>query len=226
MEEISIKAEELFHLGALPVTNSMLVAFIISISLILFALLLNRNLKRIPGKVQTFFEIVIEGILSFMDTVFHDRHKSEKYLPLISSIFFFVILSNWSGLLPVVGSVILGHYPLAIISVVSVNAYAISAIGFKQHAGKFFNFQGPIEFFVGILELISEFVKIVSFSFRLFGNIFAGEVLLIVVGSLLPYAAPLPFLFLEVFVGFIQALIFSMLTMVFIGMSVEEHHAH
>jgi F-type H+-transporting ATPase subunit a len=175
-----------------------------------------------------------------MDTVFHDRKKSEKYLPLISSIFFFVIFSNWFGLLPINGPITLEEIPLfrapssdlnftialAIISVVSVNVYGFRELGFKKHAGKFFNFSDPIHFFVGILELISEFVKIVSFSFRLFGNIFAGEVLLIVVGSLLPYAAPLPFLALEIFVGFIQALIFSMLTMVFIAMSVEDSHAH
>ena len=84
--------------------------------------------------------------------------------------------------------------------------------------------------FVGMLELISEFVKIVSFSFRLFGNIFAGEVLLTIIAFIVPYWAsfvvPLPFLFLEVFVGLIQALIFSMLTLVFLGMSTVEHEAH
>ena len=80
-------------------------------------------------------------------------------------------------------------------------------------------------FFVGILEFLGEFIKIVSFSFRLFGNVFAGEVLLTIVVFLVPFVVPLPFLFLEVFVGFIQALIFSMLTMVFLSMAVkhEEH---
>jgi F-type H+-transporting ATPase subunit a len=97
------------------------------------------------------------------------------------------------------------------------------ALGFKKHAGKFFNFKNPIYTFVGFLELISEFVKIVSFSFRLFGNIFAGEVLLVIIGFLGPYFLPLPFLFLEVFVGFIQAFIFGMLTLVFIGMSIQHH---
>ena len=79
---------------------------------------------------------------------------------------------------------------------------------------------------MGILELISEVAKMISFSFRLFGNIFAGEVLLTVVLFLVPYLVPLPFLFLEIFVGFIQALVFSMLTLVFLKMAVTAHEEH
>jgi len=114
---------------------------------------------------------------------------------------------------------------LAIISVLSVNILGAAAIGLRHHLGKFFNFKNPIMFFVGILELISEFVKIISFSFRLFGNIFAGEVLLLIIGFLLPYIVPLPFLFLEVFVGVIQGFIFAMLTLVFVSMATvpQEH---
>ena len=87
---------------------------------------------------------------------------------------------------------------------------------------KFFNFKNPITFFVGILEFISEFAKIISFSFRLFGNIFAGEVLLIIVMGLVPLLAPFPFLLLEFFVGFIQALVFAMLTMIFLKIATAE----
>jgi len=80
-----------------------------------------------------------------------------------------------------------------------------------------------IDFFIGILELISEIAKIVSFSFRLFGNVFAGEVLLIIIGFLVPYGIPLPFLFLEVFVGLIQAFVFAMLSLVFIKIATAGH---
>ena len=76
---------------------------------------------------------------------------------------------------------------------------------------------------MGILEFIAEFAKIVSFSFRLFGNVFAGEVLLAITAFLVPFFIPVPFLMLEVFVGFIQALVFSMLTMVFISLAVQHH---
>ncbi|OIP95826.1 ATP synthase F0 subunit A [Candidatus Wirthbacteria bacterium CG2_30_54_11] len=112
---------------------------------------------------------------------------------------------------------------LALIAVASTWYYGIKHLGLKGHLGKFFNLKG-IGSFVGILEFIGEFSRIISFSFRLFGNIFAGEVLLAIIGSLIPVFVPIPFLGLEVFVGFIQALVFAMLTMVFLGMAVEKGH--
>jgi F-type H+-transporting ATPase subunit a len=115
---------------------------------------------------------------------------------------------------------------LAIISVITVQFTGIAALGFFKYAGKFFisPFSKPygIGTFVGILELIGEIAKLISYSFRLFGNIFAGEVLLAVMLMLVPYLVPIPFLALEIFVGFIQALVFSMLTLVFLKMAVTE----
>lgn len=187
-----------------------------------------------------------------MDSILGSRLLSEKYFPLIATIFLFVLFSNWLGLLPGTGSLGITHeivhhgehktvlipflrapssdlnftVALAVIALISINLFGFMALGFKQHAGKFFNFKNPIYTFVGFLELISEFVKIISFSFRLFGNVFAGEVLLIIIGFLGPYFLPLPFLFLEVFVGFVQAFIFAMLTLVFIGTAVTSHEEH
>ncbi len=130
---------------------------------------------------------------------------------------------------------------IAIISVFSTQFFGIATLGFLRYAGKFLpfkglfkikygflpipSFNGFIAFFAGILELVAEIAKLVSFSFRLFGNIFAGEVLLLVVSFLVPYIVPLPFLFLEIFVGFVQALVFAMLTLVFLKMAVTEHEA-
>jgi F-type H+-transporting ATPase subunit a len=113
---------------------------------------------------------------------------------------------------------------LAVIAVIAIQVLGVSAIGAIKYAKKFFNFSNPINAFVGFLELISEFSKLISFSFRLFGNIFAGEVLLMVIAFLVPYIAPLPFFFLELFVGIVQALVFMMLTLVFIkGATMSEH---
>ena len=114
---------------------------------------------------------------------------------------------------------------IAISAVIGIQVFSITSIGLIKYIKRFINFSGPINFFVGILELVSEAAKIVSFSFRLFGNIFAGEVLLIVMYFLAPYIIPLPFMILEIFVGFIQALVFSMLTLVFlkIGTAETEH---
>jgi F-type H+-transporting ATPase subunit a len=114
---------------------------------------------------------------------------------------------------------------LGMIAVIGINFFGVVALGFRQHAGKFFNTKG-INSAIGLLEFLSEFSKIISFSFRLFGNVFAGEVLLTIVAFLVPYVVPLPFLFLEVFVGFIQGFVFAMLSLVFVGIAITGHDEH
>ena len=101
----------------------------------------------------------------------------------------------------------------------------MASVGVFKHLGKYFNFHGPIDFFIGILELISELAKIISLSFRLFGNVFAGEVLMIIISYLAAYIIPLPFLFLELFVGLIQAFIFATITLVSISLHTSVHEA-
>lgn len=244
LPHISLRAEELFHIGGFPVTNSLLLSTIVFLLLAGIAAVLRPRLALIPGGAQNIFELFLEQVLGLMDTVLGDRRTSEKYLPLVATIFLFVLFSNWLGLLPGVGSIVLrgAHettpllrapsadlnftLALAIITVVTVNVFGAFAIGFLSHASKFFNFKNPVQFFIGMLELASEGARMVSFSFRLFGNVFAGEVLLTIIGFLLPFVAPLPFLFLEVFVGFIQALIFSMLALVFISIAITPHEGH
>lgn len=236
MPEISIKAEQLFEIWHISITNSILLALITCAVLLIIGLVLGRRLKMIPGKLQSVIELLMEAVLDLMDSVFGSREKSEKYLPVVLTVFLFILFSNWFGLLPIVGPVVYHHAPLlrspsadlnftialAIIAVFSVNFLSVLALGIVGFFKRFFS-KNPILSAVGILEIISEFVKIISFSFRLFGNVFAGEVLLLIVGFLVPLIIPLPFLFLEVFVGFMQAFIFAMLTMVFIAGAVTEH---
>ncbi len=248
MTEISIKAEELFHIGSWPITNSFLLALVTLLVLSILAFVIRRYTSIIPGTIQNIFELFSEALLNLMDSVLGERKISEKYFPLIASVFIFILVSNWLGLLPVVGAVGLytihdGHRAfiplfrapaadlnftlvLAMVSVFAVQIFGVLAIGAGRHFSKYFTLKNPVLTFAGLLEFIAEFVKIISFSFRLFGNVFAGEVLLIIIGFLVPYILPLPFLFLEVFVGFVQALIFAMLTLVFVGMAVREHEAH
>ena len=179
-----------------------------------------------------------------MDSVTGDRRQTKKFFPLVATIFVFVILSNWLEIVPGLGTIGLREgeklvpfirsasadlnmtLALAVIAVFSIQIFGVISIGFVKHAKKYISLKGPIEFFVGILELISEVAKMISFSFRLFGNIFAGEVLLTVMLFLVPYLVPLPFLFLEIFVGFVQALVFSMLTLVFLKMATISHDSH
>jgi F-type H+-transporting ATPase subunit a len=113
---------------------------------------------------------------------------------------------------------------LALVALTAVQWFGIVTLGVGKHITKYLNFKNPIGFFIGILELFSEVSKAISFSFRLFGNVFAGEVLLMIVSFLMPYVGPIPFLMLEIFVGFIQALVFTILTAIFIKISIAEHH--
>lgn len=255
---ISLAAEPIFHIGSFAVTNSLIVAVLVMAFLCTVALALSRRkLAAVPQGLQNLTETIIEGALSFVESVVGDRVKAERFLPLTATVFFFVLFSNWFGLLPGVGTIGLyetheGHQVLvpflrsasadlngtlaiALISVFGTQFFGIIALGFVKYTSKYvdivglikhFSFQKVIMFFVGILELISEVAKVVSFSFRLFGNVFAGEVLLIVVSALVPFFAPLPFLFLEVFVGFVQALVFSLLTLVFLTIATAEHAEH
>jgi len=241
MLNISLSAENVFHIGSLPVTNAVLLAFIVLVTLSVLAIVLRNKLKMVPGMFQNIAEMMIEGALGLMDSVLGNRKTSEKYLPIVFTIFLFVLFSNWFGLVPGVGSIMIGHgadavpllrspasdlnftLALALIAVTMVNAFGVVAMGLRERLSVFFNFSSPINFFVGILELISEFARIISFTFRLFGNVFAGEVLLAIMALLVPYLVPLPFMFLEIFVGFIQAFIFGMLTLVFVALAVTPH---
>jgi F-type H+-transporting ATPase subunit a len=273
MPEISLAAEQV-HLFGLSVTNSMIATVLSDIVLIVVALLAFRRPKLIPGGLQNGVEAVIELFYNMAERAAGEQTR--KFFPLIASFFFFILVSNWLGILPGFGSIgiwqehhaevapvvepaaVESHeatteaagshgeelvlvplfrsanadlnttIALALISQVAAQYFGLRSLGLSYFK-KFFNFSGPnimfkgINAFVGILELLSEFVKILSFSFRLFGNIFAGEVLLIVIGFLVVFLASLPFMFLELFVGVIQALIFAMLSLVFFMMATMHH---
>ncbi len=246
--DISLTPETIFHFGSFPITNTFLITLIISAIIIVTSLFLKKNLKIIPTGFQNIIEYILESFLNLIDSVTHDREQTKKFFPLVVTIFIFIILSNWVELVPGLGTIGInvaknGHssfipfirsssadlnvtLAIALISVFSAQFMGIAAIGAVKYAGKFFvnPFRKPyfIGTFVGVLELISEVAKVISFSFRLFGNIFAGEVLLLVMLELVPYFVPVPFLFLELFVGFIQALVFAMLTLVFLKIAVTE----
>ncbi len=246
MPHIELAAEKLFYIYGFPVTNTLLIGWIVVGILVFISISIYKRVSLVPTFLQNILEIVIEKFVDTMEGLFGSKEKAEKYFPVVATIFLFVLLSNWLGIFPGIGSI--GFYEenhgemifvpffrsaasdlnftlaLAISSVLLVNIFGVAALGIWKHIGKFVSFKGPIDFFVGILELVSEIAKMISFAFRLFGNIFAGEVLLVITAFLTPYFIPVPFLVLEIFVGFIQALVFSMLTMVFISIAVAEHH--
>lgn len=296
---ISLSAEPIFHLGGFVITNSIFTSLIASSLLILFAVIVRAKLQNTskPTGIQNFAEMTIEALYNMVHGVTGDKTKTYQFFPVVASFFLFIIMNNYLGLLPGVGTIRIIEQPVdethaeetieshsnILVPTVSAEehidiidqnvdhdtqntdtdtpsndthngpkfvpifragtadlnttiALGLFSIFFTQFIGikilglsyfkKFFNFSDPISAYVGFLELISEFAKIISFAFRLFGNIFAGEVLLTVIAFLVPVIAPMPFYGLELFVGFIQALVFAMLSLVFFNMATLSHDEH
>ena len=251
IEAPTLASETIGHIGSFEIRNTLIMAWIAMLVIFAVAYFARRTRYReIPGRFQAFLELIVEGLFNFFESVIRDRKQTRSFFPLIATIFIFLMLANWMGILPGVGSItILGEHEgkeialpifrsmnadvnmtlaIALISVISTQLFGIAALGVMPYANKFFvaPWRDPIGSFVGILELIAEMAKVISFTFRLFGNIFAGEVLLVVISFLMPYLAPIPFLGLELFVGFIQALVFSLLTAVFLKMAATSHSGH
>jgi F-type H+-transporting ATPase subunit a len=242
VHEISLKAEPLFNLFGLTITNTIFSSVLVVVTLLIVLILKSNNFKIIPsGAFQVIFEFIYTFIGDLYSGIIHKDYKNSILFSLLFCIFIYILASNWFGLLPFVGSLVLHSEDrgipvfraptsdlsvtasLAIVSVLLTNALGVSFGGFK-YLTKYVNFKTPIDFIVGVLELISEIGKVLSFSFRLFGNVFAGEVLLAVITSLTYGIFTLPFFGLEIFVGLIQALVFFLLTTVFISVAVSHEH--
>ena len=306
---ISISAEPIYHIGDFVITNSMFTSVIVSALIIAFALAANAAVKHQNGKptrFQVFVEFIIESLHNLVQGITENKAKTALFFPLIATFFIFILVNNWVGLLPGVGTVgfleeeagastehvdtrfkvqastpavedhgieatgtmeagspvqegtdedhaaesgvaegeaveehgagpvfvpylraatadLNTNIALALISVTMTQIWGVKFLKLSYFK-KYIDISNPINFFVGMLELILELAKIVSFAFRLFGNIFAGEVLLAVIAFLIPVIAPMPFYGMELFVGFIQALVFSMLSLVFFNMATMGHH--
>lgn len=264
--EVTIYAEPIFNIGSFQVTNALITSWLAVVVIFVFALVIRLKMKKIPGKLQHVFEVILNGALGLVDQVTNDRKISKKIFPLVFSLFMFILVNNWLGLLPVLGSFGLiakegtesffipflrsgtadvnTTLVLSIMIVIASNFFGILTVGLWKTFNKYVNIKGlsemitkvrkdpsvlivaPINFFVGLLELIGEMAKIASLSFRLFGNVFAGEVLLVSMSAIFAYIVPGPFLFLEVFVGLIQALIFSLLATVYFTIAAQDHSKH
>lgn len=263
--EISLAPETIFNVAGFSVTNSLLNSWMTVIILIICAVVLFKKIKQVPKGMQNVFEMIIEAAFGVMDSVTGSREKSTKFFPLVFTLFIFILINNWLGILPGVGSIGYvamheGHgvfvpflrgatadlnttLSLALLAVIGSNLLGFITVGVWKYFNKFISVKelisiprkvlkdpsvlivNPIKFFVGLIEIISEIAKVASLSFRLFGNVFAGEVLLASIAVIFAWILPVPFMFLEILVGLIQALIFSMLTLVYLSVATtaEEH---
>lgn len=240
---VVLKAEEIFRVFDFPITNSLLMTWITIILLIGFALLFRNKIALIPGKLQAGVEMLFEGVLNYMAETLESMDLARKFFPLVMSIFLFVLVANELAFLPGVGSIGLTHgegpltpllrapaadlnmtLALAIIAFFTIEITGVVVLGFFKYAGKYINFSSPVNFVVGLIELLSNIGRLISFSFRLFGNVFAGEVMIAVAMFFVAYLLPVPLMAFEVFVGFIQAVVFAMLTLFFIKLSIMDPH--
>lgn len=275
MEEgihITLKAEQLTELFGIPITNTMLMSWIVMAVLMVLGVYVGKHLTKIPGKLQTFFETLFSFLLDYIEEVFESRVLALRFFPLLATLFMFILLGNWFGLLPGIGSIFVeqpahaeevasvhvdplyapvdtasteeasheGSHAVALFHPISVDlnitlaltiivfmvieVSGILYVGALAYAGKFFNFRSVMGFFIGLIELISELARLLSFSFRLFGNMFAGKTLILVAMFFVPFLLPIPLMAYEVIVGFIQASIFALLTLFFIKLAISEPH--
>ncbi len=242
---VVLKAEQLGSVFGFPITNSLVMAWVVMALLIGGAYFFGKSISLIPGKAQAGIEWAFENAIAYMADVLGSEDLAKKFFPLVASIFIFIAIINEIEFFPGVGSIGLFHasefFPilrapttdlnftlaLAMISFFTIEVTSIATLGFFKYVGKYVTLRSPVDFAVGLIELMSNLGRLISFSFRLFGNIFAGEVMVMVASYFLPYVLPAPLMGFEMFIGLIQALVFAMLTLFFIKLAImDPHEAH
>lgn len=243
---ISVKAETLWTVFGVTITNSHTLGLV---GLLLLVWVMLRTRAVVLGKKKHNFvtRLALWAFMGLYDTVkqvIPDEAWARRVAPLTITMFFFVISQYYLGILPFVGPIYMNHggehvplfrggvadlnmtFAIAIVTIIAAQVYAIKYLGFRGNSGRYFinPLKDPIMAFVGILELVAEMSRLLGLSFRLFGNVLAGEVLLIMVAFLTQYVSPIalqPFYLFELFIGGIQAYIFFMLSTVFISLGLQ-----
>ncbi len=233
--------EILFKFYGFLVTNTVITSIVVSLIILLGVFFLSSRISVIPSKIQSLIELLINFVIDFMsEQTEGDKRKIGIFFPWVMTFFVLILLNNLFEIIPLFGIISLqiknsaGSYvplfraansdlnstiALTLISVIITQYLAFKELGFKGHLKRYFNFTKPINIIYGIFEIISEFTKVISLSFRLYGNIYAGDVIILLFLKMAgPYFAPLPFLAFEILVCIIQAGIFAMLTLTFMSL--------
>jgi F-type H+-transporting ATPase subunit a len=235
--EFHLPAPVVFYLAGIPVTSTIVAAWLACAVIILFTWLATRRMTLVPGKLQNLTEFAVEGLLGPCEQVAGPRGRA--FLPLVGTLFFFILVANWMGILPFFAENDWTHHvswtashtaplrsansDLNVTAAMAVLVFLCVQFAYIRSLGIFGWLKhltwGPPP----VLELISEIARPVSLALRLFGNILAGEVLLLVMSNLVPVGVPVLFLGFELFVGIVQALIFAILTLAFLSLASAEH---
>lgn len=251
---VPLSAETIFKIGSFPITNSMLMGVLTAfIVMVLFGAMTLAIKARPDSKFSFTVEILAMFVLDSVQNNFGgDRKKARKFLPLFLAFFTFILINNLAGLLPGMGGSIYiqsegvraallrpfttdlnGTLALAFIAIATVQYYAIKERGLVGHIKHYFSIMepwwNPMNYFIGLIEVLSELVRLLTLALRLFGVIYAGEVLLHVITGLAGNAAPIatiPFVLLEIFFSLIQAYLFIMLSSVYLAMGTSHDENH
>lgn len=244
---VHITPGALFEVGGFTVTNSMLYGWISSLVLLVLFIVAAKRVSLRPKKGFTqILEIGSDFITNQMTSALGSRKKALQYAPYFVTFFFFIMFSNWLGLLPGVGEALTkdgnpvfrpftadlnGTLAAATVIMVIVQYFAIKESGFLKHLGHYFNgsLKNPLTIFLGIFEMLSELIRVFSLALRLFLNVTIGEVIIAVFTYLGSFAAPitaLPFVLLELAVGGLQAYIFVMLSMTYLSVAIAHGAEH
>ena len=216
---IHLAPEVLTTVGGLQITSTLLTVWLTMALLVALAYFGTRRLTLMPSRLQSSLELLVGGVYDYVKDVLESEKLAKRFLPLILTIFLFILTMNWIGLLPGVDSIGIYkettshgeaaaklvpffHPPatdlnitiaFALVAFVAIELAGVTLLGVWKYGGKFINFHSPLGFVIGLIELLSELARLISFSFRLFGNIFAGKTLLLVVMFLTtPYILPVP----------------------------------
>ena len=244
-EHVPLAPEVVTHIGGFPVTNSLVFSLLVTVLMSVFAIVFSKKITLIPGKLQALIEIVFEYIYNLGEEI--AKNRINTFFPWVMTFFLYILFANILALLPGVSTI--GFHQvskgqqifipllrsinsdlnmtlsLALISVVVTHFYSIKFLGLFNYLKRWMSLKMfGLFMFVGVLEIVSEFTKIVSLSFRLFGNILAGKVLIKTAWSVSAFVVPLPFYFLEMVVAVVQAIVFMMLTLVFMAILSEKHN--
>jgi F-type H+-transporting ATPase subunit a len=262
--QVELPSEGIFHISAFTVTNTLIASWLTIIVLALLFYFSTRKMKLIPGGLQNFAEFIVETVLNFVKGVAGEK-QARTLLPVVATIFLYVLTNAWLALLPFFGSIGIPEHngtivpylraantdinltlSIALVSFVMVEYWGLRSLGSLHYLNSFFNlgqlrdgfkslfrgkikpafsgiFFGFINLFIGGIEILSHFIRIISFTFRLFGNMTAGEILLLVVTFLVPFVVSIGVYGLELLVGVLQALIFAGLTLVFGVIAMTPH---
>ena len=244
---VALAAEKLGEFFGIPITNTLVTSWVVIGILVAVAFFVRGRLTIIPGRLQTLLEAAFAFVYDYVAETLESKDMARRFFPLLMTIFLFIFIGNMLHFIPGIGSIGFFHdgifepllrapntdlttpLVLALISFFVIEITGILTIGFWKYGKKFVvnPLRDPIGFAVGIIELIGELVRVVSLSFRLFGNILAGEIIIAVAVFFAPYLLPVPLMLFEIFIGFLQAAIFALLTLFFIKLAImEPHEAH